>query len=156
MDREHLYIGGRWVAPAGGHVDVVEAATEKVIGTAAVAGPADIDVAVAAARAAQPGWAAHSDEERADRLRAFASTLKARARETATTVSRENGMPISLSIPAEGHSPAMIVGYYADLVARRIREDERASVFGGRTLVRHNPVGVVAAITPWNYPQALT
>ncbi|MCX4098459.1 aldehyde dehydrogenase [Nocardia sp. alder85J] len=156
FDRPSLFIGGEWVAPRGGSVDLVEAATEKPLGRSAAAGRADIDAAVVAARTALEGpWSGYTIAQRADALDRFAAALKARAKSTAALVSRENGMPISLSIAVNGYGPAAIVAYYADLLRGRDTDDVRPSMFGGRTLVRREPIGVVAAITPWNYPQAL-
>ncbi|MFC9839530.1 aldehyde dehydrogenase [Rhodococcus sp. NPDC127530] len=157
VDRDALFIGGRWVAPQeGATVDVVEAATEKVLGRSAVASAADIDTAVSAARDALRGpWGELDNRARADVLDAFASALKKRGRDTATLVSRENGMPISLSAGVNGFGPAAMIRYYAALVRDAASEDVRPSAFGGRTVVRREPVGVVAAITPWNYPQPL-
>ena len=157
IDRPQLFIGGAWTTPStSAHHDVIEAATEKPLGTVALAAPADIDAAVQAARTAFAGpWRGLTADERADVLDAFAAALRARARDTAVLVSRENGMPISLSKGANGIAPASIVAYYAGLIRKGSTQDTRASVFGGRTVVRREPVGVVAAITPWNYPQAL-
>ncbi|MFD6061691.1 aldehyde dehydrogenase [Rhodococcus wratislaviensis] len=157
VDRDALFIGGRWVAPnEGATVDVVEAATEKVLGRSAVASTADIDAAVTAARDALRGpWGQLDNRARADILDLFAAALKKRGRDTATLVSRENGMPISLSAGVNGFGPAAMIRYYAALVREAASEDVRPSAFGGRTVVRREPVGVVAAITPWNYPQPL-
>ena len=157
IDRPALFIDGRWAAPVtGGHVDVIEAATEKPLGRCAIAGPADVDAAVSAARSALTGpWAALSAEARAAVLRRCADALQERGRETAQLVSRENGMPISLSKGVNGFGPATMLRYYADLIADGPAADVRPSAFGGRTVVRREPVGVVAAITPWNYPQPL-
>ncbi|MFC0448977.1 aldehyde dehydrogenase [Rhodococcus jostii] len=157
VDRDALFIGGRWVAPQeGATVDVVEAATEKVLGRSAVASAADIDAAVSAARDALRGpWGELDNRARADVLDAFASALKKRGRDTATLVTRENGMPISLSAGVNGFGPAAMIRYYAALVREAAHQDVRPSAFGGRTVVRREPVGVVAAITPWNYPQPL-
>ena len=151
MDRDRLYVDGAWTPARGGLADVIEAATGKVLGQAALA-----DDAVAAARRALPEWRALAAVERSALLTGFAKALKARAVETATLVSRENGMPLSMSIPAEGHAPSYILRYYADLVAHRSTVERRPGVFGGDVLVSRHPVGVVAAVTPWNYPQALT
>ncbi|MCK8673012.1 aldehyde dehydrogenase [Rhodococcus sp. HM1] len=157
LDRNELFIGGRWVAPkSGATTDVIEAATEKVLGTSALASEADIDEAVASARAALTGpWAALTNAERADLLDRFAAALKARGRDTARLVTRENGMPIALSNGVNGFGPAAMFSYYAGLIRDAADEDVRPSAFGGRTVVRREPVGVVAAITPWNYPQPL-
>ena len=157
VDRDALFIGGRWVAPKErATVDLVEAATEKVLGRSAVASAADIDAAVTAARDALSGpWGQLDNHARAHILDKFASALKRRGRDTATLVSRENGMPISLSAGVNGIGPAAMIRYYAALVSEAAPEDVRPSAFGGRTVVRREPVGVVAAITPWNYPQPL-
>ncbi|MCF8601981.1 aldehyde dehydrogenase [Gordonia sp. HY442] len=156
LDRPDLFIDGRWVAPSGGALtDVIEAATETVLGAAASASSSDVDRAVAAARRALPGWRATPPADRADLLDAFAAQLKTRAKSTAALSSRENGMPIALSIGVNGYAPSMMVSYYADLLRRADTDDVRPSTLGTRTVVRHESVGVVAAITPWNYPQSL-
>ncbi len=157
LDRAELFIDGRWTAPqSDASYDVIEAATEKVLGRSALAVNADIDAAVAAARSALSGpWASLSRDERADLLDRFAAALQAKGRETAQLVTRENGMPISLSKSVNGFGPAAMVKYYADLIRADQADDVRPGVFGGRTVVRREPVGVVAAITPWNYPQPL-
>lgn len=156
-ERPTLYIDGAWVAPVkGGNADVVEAATGEVFGTSALADTDDIDLAVAAARRALTGpWAAFSPSERAAMLEAFATGLNQRRKEIATLVSRENGMPISFSQVVSGIAPGFITGYYARLAAGLVPEDVRPSPTGGETLVVRQPAGVVAAITPWNYPQPL-
>lgn len=155
MDRPALFLDGRWVPTPDG-VDVIEAGTEKVLGRAATGSAADVDAAVAAARRALAGpWGSMDTEQRGELLDRFADALRARARDTATLVSRENGMPIRLSVGMNGYSPAMMIRYYADLVRRTAGTDLRAGIPAGRTLVRRAPVGVVAAITPWNYPQPL-
>ncbi|WP_420750318.1 aldehyde dehydrogenase [Rhodococcus sp. O3] len=157
LNRNELFIGGRWVAPkSGATTDVIEAATEKVLGTSALASEPDIDAAVASARAALTGpWSTLTNSERADLLDRFAAALKSRGRDTSQLVSRENGMPIALSGAVNGFGPAAMISYYAGLIRDADSEDVRPSAFGGRTVVRREPVGVVAAITPWNYPQPL-
>jgi aldehyde dehydrogenase (NAD+) len=156
LDRRTLFIDGEWATPTSSSTyDVIEAATEKVLGTTALAETADVDAAVASARRALGSWRALTAAERADHLDRFAAALKARAKQTAALTTRENGMPISLSIGANGFAPSMMVGYYANLIRRTASDDVRPAVLGGRTVVRREPVGVVAAITPWNYPQSL-
>jgi aldehyde dehydrogenase (NAD+) len=157
LDRAHLYLDGDWVAPRkGGRVDVVEAATGEVLGSAALATTDDVDDAVAAARQALRGpWADLSGAERGALLGRLAAELKRRGRDTAALVSRENGMPLSLSAVVNGIAPAFITGYYAELAAGLDAVDLRPSPTGGDTLVERRPVGVVGAVTPWNYPQPL-
>ena len=157
MNRDKLFIGGQWVAPDDGDViNVIEAATERVMGRVATGGRGDINAAVgAAARASSGEWSSVSAETRSRLLVDFADTLEKRARDTAELVTRQNGMPISLSIGANGYFPAILFRYYADLVAVPHDPDIRSGMGGTRTIVTSEPIGVVAAITPWNYPQAL-
>jgi aldehyde dehydrogenase (NAD+) len=159
MEKDVLgpFIDGAWREPSGGgRYEVIEAATEKPLGTAVLGGAADVDAAVDAARRALAGpWGSLDAPARAGLLDAFAAALRERGRETAALVSRENGMPIQLSKGVNGIGPSLIIRYYADLIRRMEAEEVRPGVLGGRTVVHRGPVGVVAAITPWNYPQAL-
>lgn len=157
MDRANLFIDGSWLRPENDVTTKIdEAATGDVLGEAAMAGPADIDVAVTAAQRALAGpWRNLTVGERADTLRRFGAALKKRGRATTALVSRENGMPIATSTATNGFAPAMMFDYYADLIEESPGDDVRPHFMGGRTLVQREPVGVVAAITPWNYPHSL-
>jgi len=148
-----LYIDGEFRV-ADRCEPVLEAATGELLGDGASATEADIDAAVAAARAALPGWASSSPDHRAGVLLAFAAALHRRADSTTELVTRENGMPMRLSRGANGLFPAALLGYYAKLITETPIEEVRPSMIG-HTIVRREPVGVVAAIVPWNYPQAL-
>ena len=146
--RDRLYIGGEWVAPAErGTVEVVEAATEEVMGVVPEGTPADADTAVAAARAAFEGWAATPATERAGFLRRLQVGLMERTAEVGTLVAREVGMPLHMATLIQASVPALVLGSYADLVEAFPFEEEAMG-----SLVVREPVGVVAAITPWNYP----
>ena len=149
----HVFIGGEFRRAAESE-PVLEAATGEHLGDGPSATPADIDSAVAAARAALPHWRSTSPDHRAGLLRAFAAALNQRAKSTDRLVTRENGMPMSLSRGANGRFPAALLGYYAKLITETPLEEIRPSATG-HTIVRREPVGVVAAIVPWNYPQAL-
>jgi aldehyde dehydrogenase (NAD+) len=158
IDRTRPFIDGGWVASQdGATVDVVDAATEQVIGQAVMGSRRDIDAAVTAARSALSGpWGALTADERADLLHQFSEALVARADSTAELVSRENGMPITTSIAVNGHGAARMIAYYADHIRKLAHEqDVRPSRRGGHTVVQRAPIGVVAAITPWNYPHPL-
>jgi aldehyde dehydrogenase (NAD+) len=133
---------------------VIEAATGEPLGDGASATEADIDAAVAAARLALPAWQSTSPDHRAELLAKFAAALDQRAKGTDELVTRENGMPMSLSRGANGRFPAALVRYYAQLVTETPIEEIRPSMIG-HTIVRREAIGVVAAIVPWNYPQAL-
>lgn len=133
---------------------VLEAATGELLGDGGSATETDVDAAVAAAQAALPEWRSASPDHRAALLKAFAAALHKRAETTDELVTRENGMPMSLSRSANGLFPAALLGYYAKLITQTPIEEVRPAA-AGHTIVRREPVGVVAAIVPWNYPQAL-
>jgi aldehyde dehydrogenase (NAD+) len=156
LERPRLFIDGQWRDTTGPSNPVFEASSEQLLGRVTLAESPDVDAAVSAARVALRGpWAAMDVPERCALLDRFADALKSRAQQTAELVSRENGMPIALSRVANGFSPAAIFRYYARLVQTQPARDVRIGKTGRRTLVQRDPVGVVAAITPWNYPQGL-
>jgi aldehyde dehydrogenase (NAD+) len=146
--RDRLYVGGAWVEPDGdGTLEVVEASTEQVLATIPEGTPVDARRAVAAARSAFEGWAATPVAERQRLLRAVADGLDARADEIAATVTAEVGMPLKLSRIIQAGLPIASFRMAADLLDQVPLEEE-----AGSALVVREPVGVVAAITPWNYP----
>lgn len=158
--RSHLFIDGGWASPhSNDTIPVISPTTERTIGTVPASTRADVDAAVAAAHTAftAGAWRTLSAEARAEVLRGFATALERRADERAATVTAENGMPIALSSFAEGAAPVQILRYYADLIEQQPAEERRSSVpFPGTTVVRREPLGVVAAIAPWNYPAILS
>lgn len=157
LDRTRFYIDGSWTEPRGTETRrAIEAATGEPLGTAALGAEADIDAAVGAARRAldEGTWGRTTAVERAQVMRRFAQALADRAEDTSALVSRENGMPITLSTAFNGAAPVALLRMYADLIEKTPLEEARPSPEGA-TLVRREPVGVVGAITPWNYPQVL-
>jgi acyl-CoA reductase-like NAD-dependent aldehyde dehydrogenase len=157
LDRPRFFIDGRWVEPHGpGSHAVVEAATGEQLGTAALGERADIDAAVLAARRALDSgpWGRSTAAERAEVMRRMAQGLLARAENTSRLVSQENGMPIGLSSTLNGVAPAELLRMYAAIITDFALDELRPSP-SGATIVRRVPVGVVAAITPWNYPQII-
>ena len=160
VEHTSLFVGGEWRAPAGGgRLSVISPVTEQVIASVPEATVPDADAAVAAARAAfdDPyGWSSWTPDRRADALDRLAAALESRSAATVRAVSSQNGMPVGVGRRSEAVIPATLLRYYAAMVRRAPDEDERAALAGGRTLVRREPVGVVAAIVPWNYPQSLT
>jgi aldehyde dehydrogenase (NAD+) len=109
IDRPFLFINGLFVPSSGGErIELLEAATELPLGMSASATKADLDRAVAAARAAFPSWRGLGAEQRGPLLARFADALRSRGQQTAELVSRENGMPIGLSRMANGRTPAAI------------------------------------------------
>ncbi|MFJ9662348.1 aldehyde dehydrogenase family protein [Streptomyces griseoflavus] len=143
-----MYIDGTWRPAAGtGVIEVVNPADEEVIATVPAGTVEDVDAAVRAARAALPAWAATPPAERAARLTALRDVLLARQDEIARTVTAELGSPLKLSQAVHAGVPVAVAGSYAELAAGYAFE-ERV----GNSTVLHEPVGVVGAITPWNYP----
>ncbi|AYL35236.1 aldehyde dehydrogenase family protein [Streptomyces fungicidicus] len=143
-----MYIDGAWRPAAGpGVIEVVNPADEQVIATVPAGTVEDVDAAVRAARAALPGWAATPPAERAARLAALRDVLVARQDEIAETVTAELGSPPKLSQTVHAGVPIAVTGSYAELAATYAFEERT-----GNSTVLHEPVGVVGAITPWNYP----
>jgi aldehyde dehydrogenase (NAD+) len=148
LDRPHLFIGGEWVPPASGETIAVEnPATEEILGHVPAGTAADVDRAVAAAQAAFDGWASTPMAGRAQVLDRLHASLSARADEIARTVGLELGTPLKVAARVQAGLPLAVLRGYADLAARPSPEETI-----GNSLVVHEPVGVVGAITPWNYP----
>lgn len=129
-------------------IEVVNPATEEVIGTLAEGTPADVDAAVAAAVKAFPAWAETSADERAKVVRAIIDGLEERAGELAAAMTREMGTPLTFSQKVQAANPVAIAEGVADVLERGYFEPEEI----GNSLVFREPIGVVAAITPWNFP----
>jgi aldehyde dehydrogenase (NAD+) len=152
--RDSLYIGGNHEAPATGRtIDVVSPATEEVVGRVPEATEADVDRAVAAARRAFDAgpWPRTAPAERADALQRLLAALQKRAGELAQTITREMGSPIGFSHAGQVFATNMVLDFYAKLAREFPFEEPRASMIGS-ALVRQEPVGVAAAIVPWNVP----
>ena len=145
-DRTTLYIDGQWVAPAAtGTIDVVDPATEEVIGHVPGGTEADVDVAVAAARRAFDPLI--GVDERRQRLDAVITAMEKRLPRIAETITREMGAPIRISQTVQTQVPLAVARGFADVLA-----DFEFSERIGNSLVVREPYGVVSAITPWNYP----
>ncbi|MFE2814845.1 aldehyde dehydrogenase family protein [Streptomyces nigra] len=143
-----MYIDGAWRPAAGQDViEVVNPADEQVIGTVPAGTAADVDTAVRAARAALPGWTATPPAERAARLTALRDVLDARRDEIAETVTAELGAPLKFSQAVHAAVPIAVAGSYAELAGTYAFEEKV-----GNSTVYQEPIGVVGAITPWNYP----
>jgi acyl-CoA reductase-like NAD-dependent aldehyde dehydrogenase len=156
--RNEFFIGGQWVKPASDRrFTIVNASTEEVIGTVPEAVEADVDRAVAAARRTleKSAWTTMTVAERAEAMGRFAEALGRRTGDTARAVSAQNGMPLAVSEVFEGQFPVGLLQYYAQLAQASPQEEHRPSQMGRETLVSRAPVGVVAAIVPWNFPVVL-
>ncbi|MFE6892945.1 aldehyde dehydrogenase family protein [Streptomyces sp. NPDC057694] len=145
---EGMYIGGEWRAAAGSDtIAVVNPADETVIGHVPAGTVEDVDAAVRAAREAFPAWAATAPAERAAKIAALRDVLVARKDEVAETVTAELGAPLPFSQTVHAGVPILVSGSYAELAASYPFEEKV-----GNSTVYAEPVGVVGAITPWNYP----
>ncbi|GHH70326.1 aldehyde dehydrogenase [Streptosporangium violaceochromogenes] len=150
-----LFIGGDWVAPAGtGTIEVISPHTEEIVGRVPDGTPADMDRAVAAARRAfdHGPWPRMTMAERAAAVGGLAEIYASRQAEMAELITLEMGSPITFSHLAQVPQPLAMLRYYAELGATFPVEEERPGTFGPVT-VRREPVGVVAAVVPWNVPQ---
>ena len=154
QEYDTLYIGGEFVTSDSTEtIEVVDPSTEEVVGRVPDPTTGDMDRAVAAARAAQDDgpWPFTSPAERAEVLTAISGLLKKRAQEIAATISSENGSPITWGVGGQVYASAMILDYYAQL-AQEFPFEEVREGFRGKVIVRQEPVGVAAAIVPWNVP----
>jgi acyl-CoA reductase-like NAD-dependent aldehyde dehydrogenase len=146
--KDRIFIGGEWAQPRGADpIEVVNPTTEEVMGTIPGCTPADADRAVAAARAAFEDWAQTSREERARYVAAIAEGLNERGDEIAATIAQELGMPLKLSRIIQVGLPAAQFASMPKLMEEVAWEEEI-----GNSRVLREPVGVLGAITPWNYP----
>ena len=146
--RDKLYVGGEWVDPAGDDtIEVVNSTTEEVMGRIPAGTPEDVDRAVAAARAAFETWSQVPPVQRSALLEGIAAALAARSDEIAALVAQELGMPLALSKGIQAGLPTMTFSSMPALMEQVAWEEEI-----GNSLVVREPVGVVGAITPWNYP----
>jgi acyl-CoA reductase-like NAD-dependent aldehyde dehydrogenase len=155
-----LFVGGQWVKPStAAAIEVRNASTGEHEGTVPKAAEADVDAAVGAARRAfddPAGWSSWPAADRAAALERLATELESRAAETGRLVSIQNGMPIALSPIIEGMTPVGTLRYMASLLATSPVEEETSRFLGGDLVIRHEPIGVIAGIVPWNYPQTLS
>ena len=146
--RDKFFINGQWATPSSKEtIDVHNAGTGEVMGKVPAGGEKDIEAAVAAARAAFEGWSATPAAKRAEYLQKISDGLKARAAELGSTIAQEVGMPIKLAGRIQAGLPIANFSNYSKLL-NDFKFEERI----GNSLVVREPVGVVGAITPWNYP----
>jgi acyl-CoA reductase-like NAD-dependent aldehyde dehydrogenase len=148
IERTTIYVDGAWVPSDGtSTIDVVNPATEEVIGRVPEGTASDVDKAVAAARAAFPAWSETGVEERAKYLSRLQEAMTARAGEIATVITQEMGAPAKFSSRVQAGLPIGTLGNFAQLATEYSFEEQL-----GTSLIVREPVGVVGAITPWNYP----
>jgi aminobutyraldehyde dehydrogenase len=147
-----LLIAGRLVAGEGDAEAVLDSASGRQIASVNEASPAQVEAAVAAAEQAFPGWARTPPKERATLLLKIADGIEADAAGYAALESRNTGKPLAAVLNDEMPSIADIFRYFAG-VCRAPQGLAAGEYLPGHTsMIRRDPVGVVASIAPWNYP----
>ncbi len=145
---DKLYINGAWVKSNGtGMIDVINSTTEEVMGRIPEGTAEDVIAAVSAAKNAFESWSTTSIEDRAKYLKAISDKLAERRDELADIIANEVGMPLPMATAVQAGMPALIMGSYAQIL-QDFKFEEKID----NALVVKEPVGVVGAITPWNYP----
>ncbi|HLL32121.1 MAG TPA: aldehyde dehydrogenase family protein [Allosphingosinicella sp.] len=148
--RDYLdfYIGGEWVPPAEPRtLDVINPADESVAGRISLGSAADVDRAVAAAKAAFPAYSETSREERLELLQAIAAEYQKRYSDIAEAITEEMGAPAALAQRAQA---AVGIGHLQAAIG--VLRDYGFEEKRGNTLIRKEPIGVCGFITPWNWP----
>ena len=146
--RNQLFIGGAWVAPSGKQtIEVHNAGNGEVMGRVPLGDDKDVERAVAAARSALDSWSATTPEQRSQFLEKISGGLKARADELARLIAQEVGMPLKMAARIQAGLPIANFANYAKIL-REFSFEQRV----GNSIVVRDPVGVVGAVTPWNYP----
>ena len=154
-----LFINGTWQKPSTpGTIDVFNPCTEEVLHRVAAGGPADVDKAVAAAKAALPSWKKAGGAARGRFLKAIAAKLRERAEELATLSSRNNGKPLAEARVDMADAAASFDYYAGKAVELEARQNSDVAVPDNnyRSQLRLEPAGVAALIVPWNFPLVTT
>jgi aldehyde dehydrogenase (NAD+) len=143
-----FYIDGEWVNPAVPHpFDVIDPATEEAYTQISLGSKADVDRAVAAARAAFTAFSQTTKAERIDLLKRILAAYKARYADVAAAITQEMGAPSTLATQAQA---AIGVGHISQMI--QVLENFSFEHLQGTTLIAKEPIGVVGMITPWNWP----
>lgn len=153
--RTQAFIGGQWVPTSDEHrFDVTDPANGKLLASVADCTPQDAEAAILAAQTAFVGWKVLPGKERARLLRRWFDLITSHAEELACLLAQEQGKPLS-EAKSEIAYAASFVEWFSE-EARRVYGDViEAPVTGHEILVLKQPVGVIAAITPWNFPSAM-
>jgi acyl-CoA reductase-like NAD-dependent aldehyde dehydrogenase len=157
--RDQLFIDGKWVGAQGDSViTVISPHSEAEIGRALSAGPGDVDRAVQAARAAfdTGPWPRMQPGMRIEAIGRLAAVYKERRADMAALISAEIGAPISFAKRAQVALPLMMLSAFCGIAGSYEWQQDRPGLYGKDIRIRKQPVGVVAAIVPWNMPQFLT
>ncbi len=143
-----FFIGGEWVEPAQAReLAVINPATEAPAGVISLGSAADVDRAVAAARAAFAAFSQSTRQQRLDWIDAFIAAYKARYNDVAAAITAEMGAPRKLAVKAQAAMGVVIARTVREVLENFEFEEQR-----GGTLIRREPIGVCGFITPWNWP----
>jgi acyl-CoA reductase-like NAD-dependent aldehyde dehydrogenase len=156
--QEELFIGGNWAkASTDRHIEVISPHTETPLARVAAAAPEDVDTAVGAARTAFDAgpWPRLEPAERIDAVRRLAKVYGERRPEMAELITSEIGAPISFSQRAQVALPWTMMKAFCDMAESYPWREARPGRYGSDIHIHRDPVGVVAAIVPWNMPQFL-
>ncbi|MFV8054258.1 aldehyde dehydrogenase family protein [Mycobacterium sp. 48b] len=146
FEHDRLFIDGSWITPSGdGFIEVIDPATESVIGHVPNGDAADVDTAVAAARQAFDPLI--TVDERRDRVQRVIAAMEKRLPDIAELITAEMGAPIRIAQTVQTQVPLAVAKGFADVLETFEFEEHI-----GNSLVLREPYGVVGAITPWNYP----
>ncbi|MER5478737.1 gamma-aminobutyraldehyde dehydrogenase [Streptomyces sp. NPDC002734] len=149
---DHFIAGRRRPGTSGEHFSVTGPSTGEVLATGILAGPQDVDEAVAAARAAFPAWSRTTPAERSEALTRWADRVQARSEEFAAVESRMCGKPIRLTRGFDVPGTIDNIRFFAG-AARHLEGRASAEYSGDHTSsVRREPLGVIGSVAPWNYP----
>ena len=145
---DKIYINGEWVPSTGtGTIDVINPATEEVMGRIPDGTAEDVDRAAKAAAQAFPAWSQTPLEERVAYIRKIAAGIQSRVPEIATLIAREVGMPVKLAARVQAGLPLTTFTNIPEVV-KMVKWEEQI----GTSLILREAVGVVGCITPWNFP----
>ncbi|WP_448322242.1 gamma-aminobutyraldehyde dehydrogenase [Streptomyces sp. CO7] len=152
ISADHFIAGRRRPGTSGEHFSVTDPSTGEVLATGILAGPEDVDEAVAAARAAFPAWSRTTPAERCEALTRWADLVQARSEEFAATESRMCGKPIRLTRGFDVPGTIDNIRFFAG-AARNLEGHASAEYSADHTSsVRREPLGVIGSVAPWNYP----
>jgi acyl-CoA reductase-like NAD-dependent aldehyde dehydrogenase len=156
--REKLFIGGTWSSPSTDDtIEVISPHTEAPVAVVAAAGPTDVDAAVTSARIAfdDGPWPRLDPSDRIDAVRRLAKLYAAQRSQMADLITAEIGAPTTFAQRAQVGLPSMMMAAFCDLAEDFRWQETRPGFYGSDIDIRREPVGVVAAIVPWNMPQFL-
>mmetsp|Transcript_36026 Transcript_36026/g.115725 ORF Transcript_36026/g.115725 Transcript_36026/m.115725 type:complete len:544 (+) Transcript_36026:57-1688(+) len=153
--RQQAYVDGQWMdASSGDTFSVSDPATGELLGVCADMGCAETVVAIAAAKAALPGWSGWTGKERAAVLRRWYELMMANQHDLALIMTREQGKPLAESLGEISYA-ASFCEWFGEEAKRVAGQVLSCPTPGRRIVTMKQPVGVAAAITPWNFPSAM-